>query len=192
MNFIRRVWHLINRPRFERELAREMRAHREEMSDAGSFGNTHRLLERARDEWGWNWLDDSMQDLRQGVRALARTPAFAVTAILILTFGIGLNLTLFQMANVVLLRPPKIQHPETLAHLYRQSPRWNYSAIPYVAAQQIARDNSAGGVSFLATASAEFSGARLVRGTYQSPILVQWQPAERQERRIDIVITQLS
>ncbi len=142
-NWLRRVWHLINRPRFERELAREMRAHQEQMGDAGSFGNTHRLLERSRDAWGWNWLDDSMQDLRQGVRALVRTPAFTVTAILILTFGIGLNLTLFQMANIVLLRPPKIQHPETLAHLYRQSPRWNSSGIPYVAAQQIARDNPA-------------------------------------------------
>jgi thiamine phosphate synthase YjbQ (UPF0047 family) len=47
-------------------------------------------------------------------------------------------------------------------------------------------------VSFLATSDAGQTGARLVRGTYQSPILVQWQPAERQERRIDIVITQLS
>jgi thiamine phosphate synthase YjbQ (UPF0047 family) len=47
-------------------------------------------------------------------------------------------------------------------------------------------------VSFLATAGQELTGARLVRGTYQSPILVQWQPAERQERRIDIVITQLT
>ena len=47
-------------------------------------------------------------------------------------------------------------------------------------------------VSFLASFDAEHAGARLVRGTYQSPILVQWQPAERQERHIDIVITQLS
>ena len=29
---------------------------------------------------------------------------------------------------------------------------------------------------------------RSLRGTYQSPILVQWQSAERQERRIDIVL----
>jgi hypothetical protein len=47
-------------------------------------------------------------------------------------------------------------------------------------------------VSFLAAYDQDHAGARLVRGTYQSPILVQWQPAERQERRIDIVITQLS
>lgn len=48
-------------------------------------------------------------------------------------------------------------------------------------------------VSFLAAPpDAEAGPARLVRGTYQSPILVQWQPAERQERRVDIVLVQLS
>jgi thiamine phosphate synthase YjbQ (UPF0047 family) len=47
-------------------------------------------------------------------------------------------------------------------------------------------------VSFLAAYDRDHAGARLLRGTYQSPILVQWQPAERQERRIEIVITQLS
>jgi hypothetical protein len=46
-------------------------------------------------------------------------------------------------------------------------------------------------VSFLASTDAESPAARLVRGTYQSPILVQWQPAERQERHIDIVLVKL-
>ncbi len=46
-------------------------------------------------------------------------------------------------------------------------------------------------VSFLASSETEV-GARLVRGTYQSPILVQWQPAERQERRVDLVLVELS
>ena len=30
----------------------------------------------------------------------------------------------------------------------------------------------------------------MLRGTYQSPILVQWQPAAKQERHIDIVVVQ--
>jgi hypothetical protein len=30
--------------------------------------------------------------------------------------------------------------------------------------------------------------ARLVRGTYQSPILVQWRPADSQARRLEIVV----
>jgi hypothetical protein len=32
----------------------------------------------------------------------------------------------------------------------------------------------------------------LLRGQYQSPILVQWQPAEKQERHVDIVVVRMS
>jgi hypothetical protein len=46
-------------------------------------------------------------------------------------------------------------------------------------------------VSFLAAQGADH-GPRLVRGTYQSPILVQWQSPERQERRVDVVLSELS
>jgi thiamine phosphate synthase YjbQ (UPF0047 family) len=47
-------------------------------------------------------------------------------------------------------------------------------------------------VSFLAACDPDHSAARIVRGTYQSPILVQWQPAERQTRHLDVAITHLS
>ena len=46
-------------------------------------------------------------------------------------------------------------------------------------------------VSFMAAAESG-STPELLRGTYQSPILVQWQSAEKQERRIDIVLSELS
>jgi hypothetical protein len=46
-------------------------------------------------------------------------------------------------------------------------------------------------VSFLANCDGG-SKPQLVRGTYQSPILVQWQSAERQMRNIDINIVELS
>lgn len=47
-------------------------------------------------------------------------------------------------------------------------------------------------VSFLAGSDRETNVPVLLRGTYQSPILVQWQPAEKQERHIDIVVVQFS
>ena len=47
-------------------------------------------------------------------------------------------------------------------------------------------------VSFLASKEEGSPAARVVRGTYQSPILVQWRPADSQERRIDISVVQLS
>ena len=47
-------------------------------------------------------------------------------------------------------------------------------------------------VSFLASRDGDHPAARVLRGTYQSPILVQWRPADHQERRLDISIVQLS
>jgi hypothetical protein len=47
-------------------------------------------------------------------------------------------------------------------------------------------------VSFLAGPNGGSGPARVLRGTYQSPILVQWEPAVGQERRLDISIVQLS
>jgi thiamine phosphate synthase YjbQ (UPF0047 family) len=46
-------------------------------------------------------------------------------------------------------------------------------------------------VSFLAAAEGS-QGAQLQRGTYQSPILVQWQSPEGMDRRVDIVLSELS
>ena len=84
MNVFRRVWHLMNRRRFERDLTREMQGHRDQMPDPSSFGrDTHRFIEQSRDAWGWNWLDDAVQDLTVGVRTLLKSPSFTLTATLI-------------------------------------------------------------------------------------------------------------
>ena len=32
---------------------------------------------------------------------------------------------------------------------------------------------------------------RIVQGTYQSPILVQWDKSERQSRQVDVTVTEL-
>jgi len=47
-------------------------------------------------------------------------------------------------------------------------------------------------VSFLAATSEQRPTAHIVRGTYQSPILVQWQPAAAQTRTLNISIVELS
>ena len=143
--WFRRIWHLLNRAKRERELVLEMREHRASMPDPSKFGDPHRFIERSRDAWGWNWLDDAAQDLRLGFRMLGGSPLFASTAIAMLAFGIGLNLTVFQMAHVVLLRGPAVDRPETLARLHRHtlSNTGNSEAVPYVAALAVARENTA-------------------------------------------------
>ena len=129
--FFRRLWHLVNRRSRERELMAEMREHREAMHDPTRFGDTHRMLERSRDEWGWNWLDNAVQDFSVGARTLWRSPVFAITATLILTFGIGLNVTLYQMLQATLLQPPAITSPELWARFHRAMKNGSSTAVPY-------------------------------------------------------------
>ena len=47
-------------------------------------------------------------------------------------------------------------------------------------------------VTFLASHDEPLGRPTLVRGPYQSPILVQWQPAEGQARTVEITIVALS
>ena len=82
----RRLWYLLNRARYQRELRDEMDAHRAMKGDEGPrFGNTLRLREEAADAWGWTWLEHLLQDARFGARLLRRSRAFSVTAIAVLS-----------------------------------------------------------------------------------------------------------
>ncbi|MGE3274781.1 MAG: ABC transporter permease [Vicinamibacterales bacterium] len=63
-------------------------------------------------------MDQVLRDLRQGVRQLARRPAFAAAAIASLALGIGLNTTLFSVVNAVLLRDTTVREPERLVEIY--------------------------------------------------------------------------
>ena len=107
----RRAWYLLNRGRMERELADEMAAHREMLGDPQRFGNALRIREEAREAWVARWLDEAWQDLRYAVRSLVRAPLFAASVILILAFGIGLNLAFFQLLNVMALAPARREEP---------------------------------------------------------------------------------
>jgi hypothetical protein len=46
-------------------------------------------------------------------------------------------------------------------------------------------------VTFLASDEAAGGCARMVRGTYQSPILVQWRPPDDRSRKLDVGIVSL-
>ncbi|HLG54393.1 MAG TPA: ABC transporter permease [Vicinamibacterales bacterium] len=113
----RRTWYLVNRRRFERELEHEMEAHRALMAEPKAFGNALRLREGAADVWGWRWLDDLGLDLHHGIRQLVRARAFAATAILTLTLGIGATTAIFSVVNSLLLRPLPVRDPDRLAIL---------------------------------------------------------------------------
>ena len=137
----RRAWYVLNRRRFERELADEMAAHREMLGDPQRFGNALRIREEAREAWVARWLDEAWQDLRYAVRSLVRAPLFAASVILILAFGIGLNLAFFQLLNVMALRPPNVRSPETLVQFHRIAKNFQSNGVPYPATQFIKEHN---------------------------------------------------
>jgi predicted permease len=51
------------------------------------------------------WLDHLVRDAGFGVRLLRKTPGFSMTAILILALGIGANVAMFGLVNILLLQP---------------------------------------------------------------------------------------
>src|SRR5262245_1386602 len=111
---LRRIWYFLNRRRLERELEREMAAHRAEMGELRRFGPTLRLREQSADVWGLRWLDDLGRDLRHAARQLRRTPGFTLVAVLTLAVGIGANTTAFGLVKTVFFAELPVPAPDTL------------------------------------------------------------------------------
>lgn len=81
-----------------------------------------------------------LADLRVGLRMLARSPGFTVTATVVIALGIGANTAVFSVVNSLLLRPlPGVEAPGELAFVYTSDfsgPIYGASSYPDVEAMR--------------------------------------------------------
>ena len=101
----------------ERNVAAGMSPEEARFAAQRDFGGVAQIQERARDERRSVWIEQLGQDLRYAARALMRAPAFTITAVLTLALGIGVNVAVFSVYNLVSLRPLPVKDPDGLVRI---------------------------------------------------------------------------
>jgi putative ABC transport system permease protein len=74
------------------------------------------------------WLETTLRDVQYALRGLRRNPGFAITAIVSLALGIGASLSIFAVADGLLLRPLPFREPDRIVMVWERHVRQDGSA----------------------------------------------------------------
>ena len=81
------------------------------------FGGVELAKESYRNQKGLPFLESLAQDLRHSLRALRKSPVFALVAVVSLGLGIGANTAIFSLIDALLLRELPVREPQRLFSL---------------------------------------------------------------------------
>src|ERR1700721_4028805 len=137
---VARLRNLVANQRAEGDLAREVESHLTLLADdferrgmspedarlaaLRAYGGVEQAKQAHRDERSLLWVEQTMQDLRYGLRTLSRSPGFTLPAVLTLALGIGACTAIFSLVNAVLLRSFPYGDPGRLVSLYTPNPQF--------------------------------------------------------------------
>ncbi|MES2694114.1 MAG: ABC transporter permease, partial [Verrucomicrobiota bacterium] len=144
---LKRVRGLFSRGKLETEMAEEMRLHLERRVEENiasgmtpeearyaalrKFGGVEQAKEVAREQRGFAWLEQAGQDVRFGLRGLAKAPGFAVVVILTLALGIGATTAIFTLLNALMLRALPVAEPGRLVQVQSLNGDESFSYVTF-------------------------------------------------------------
>ena len=134
MALVNRIVNLFRRNRIDREIDDELKAHialrtddnlaagmsaEESRRDAlVRFGNPASTKERITAMHFALLLESIWSDIRYAIRLLIKNPAFAATAIIVLTLGMGSSVAIFAFVDAALIKPLPYKDPTRLVSVY--------------------------------------------------------------------------
>ena len=137
------------------------------------FGNVSGVGEAVHDVWHWTWLEQLAQDVRHGIRALARSAAYSVAVVVTLSMGIGAAVAMYGLSNAIHTPFPRLPQDKllwiTLSHPSCTPDCTALSPAAFIALGKRAPSMTATAVAGWNPPLRSGEGSELVRGYQVSP-----------------------